>query len=205
MDHIVLGVLARFSGFNLRILRTLSGEDLLKYVSSSLKLLDSGRTRWVYTINTKRVLKLAKNSDGVVGNQAEVKYSGEKFAPKVIDHSENFDWVIAERVTPVTEGMLDSILKSRVGLNYYEFLTTIGSGLQGMTPSHSRPSGGRQKNRLLKEKSDALFEGNSWYRELCSFVLRLNLDPYELHPCNLGLNTLGSLVVTDLGPSFGKH
>jgi hypothetical protein len=188
--------------FSLDNLRMVSGKEALSYIKDNLKLLDnSGRTRIVFDLGSNRVLKFAKNSDGLVGNKEEVVNSSSRFTPTVVDYSKDFEWVVVEKLILPTESSMDTFLKSKIGLNYWGFLSVIGAGLGGKTPSHSKPTGNVKK---LKETHHRLVDSNLWYKDFCSFIIKMQLDPFELHLVNLGFNSKGDLVVLDLGPSKGK-
>jgi hypothetical protein len=146
-------------------------------------------------------VKVASDKAGFQGNQIEVSASGSKFAPIVWDYDPEFEWVLSERVLPVTDSMVDIIFRSRTGLGHWELSGVLWVGVRGLVPSHSKPVG---KIGPLKVKHKDLLRTNAWYREFLEFLIKFKIDPFELHAVNLGLSK-GNLVVLDLGPSFGTR
>ena len=201
---LALRVAARYllakSEFSLAELKGKHGGELNDYLSR-FKVVGDGRTRITYQVTSSKVVKVAQNDDGVRGNSIELSASGSRFAPKVWDFGTDLEWILSERVLPVTESMVDGIFRSRTGLGHWELSGVLWTGVKSKVPSHSKPVG---KIRPLKAKHDELMKTNAWYREFVGFLLRFKIDPFELHSINLGLSK-GNLVVLDLGPSFGSH
>lgn len=203
--NLVLRVAARYllsrRGFSLVELRSKHGGEIHDYLGSRFKIIGEGRTRVTYQVTSSKVVKVARNKAGIQGNQIEVSASESRFAPMVWDYDPEFEWVISERVLPVTDSMVDSIFRSRTGLGHWELSGVLWVGVRGKVPSHSKPV---DKIGPLKIKNEELLKTNAWYREFLEFLIKFKVDPFELHSVNLGLSK-GNLVVLDLGPSFGTR
>lgn len=114
--------LDNIENFDINHFKTLkSFNQRVKYCDERLKKISSGTSRIVYKINNK-VLKLAKNTKGIVQNKNEGdKYIQEHYdhiIAKVFDHDENYFWLISEYVTPVRKR--DFLTLYNINFNDYQ-------------------------------------------------------------------------------------
>lgn len=78
--------------------------DQLGYAKSHLRFLGSGATRSTFLLSSKNVLKIAKNSKGILDNKFEHMMSMDPkvqdIVAKVLQHNSKFTWIVSELVRP---------------------------------------------------------------------------------------------------------
>lgn len=68
-----------------------------------LRFMGRGTGRAVFTIadDAGAVLKVARNAMGRAQNEVEARTFDPEFTTTVLDHAENYDWILSERVIPM--------------------------------------------------------------------------------------------------------
>jgi hypothetical protein len=96
--------------FDLHQFRSLSLEEKVRFAESNLLKIGMGSSRLAFKISPKYVLKLARfpdhGDDGKIQNRNEMKFSSRlgvhPIVCKVVDHDQNFEWIISEIARPLT-------------------------------------------------------------------------------------------------------
>ena len=109
--------------FDLKEFKALkSSEEMIDYASNYLEFLGEGRARSVFVLNSKKVLKIAMNKNGIAQNSKEfIVYSGvgdTGIVTKIYDSDMMGRWIIAELARPLTSR---KEFKESTGLDWDEF------------------------------------------------------------------------------------
>lgn len=183
--------LVKAQRFDLHHMKTLKLSDLLNYADANLTLLGQGSTRNVYALN-RRVLKIARSSAGRRQNRIEAKKANCKgLKTQVFEVAPNYDWIITEKVKPLSGSKLVQRLKEEVGLSLTQLIKVVSFSIMAR----------QQPNLQYPQRKfhQALYGHNSWYTALVETVVNCDIDIYELHDQNWGLTDDNKLVLLDLG------
>lgn len=78
----------------------------VKYLTDlGFQKIDEGGTRSVFALSSELVIKIAHSLNRIFGNQNEFKnFQKTKsiFFPKIFDHSDDFSWIVSQRLVPYT-------------------------------------------------------------------------------------------------------
>jgi hypothetical protein len=171
--------------------------DVVDYASKNLKLLGKGTDRAVYDIGGNQILKVSVSGEQ---NYNEIKRwecinklpNHEKYFMQIFDWDrKNYQWIIAEKLTPVTsriqlEQIVQSLLQTKEEINYWEVI-------DGLLAEPKRIK------RLAPEFWEVV--GNStWFQEFSEIVRECGIPTSDFREQNMGIRpSTGELVVLDLG------
>lgn len=210
-------------GFDFKELNLLNGKELYDYCIDYLgePLGEPGSSRVVFEIDDYQVLKLAYGSDGQLQNKLEWEFSKKVNSPllvKTLYKSNNWNWIISERVIPCREIDFWKLLGIPYGPHskepqeeYSEYNT------KRITPSY-RPRDisfteirsamikllrGETEEILTKRKPEYdIIMNHPWFKELFKLCSKDGLDITDIGIPNLGLsirNNKPTIVILDSG------
>lgn len=86
---------------------------LIDYADSHLQFVGAGSSRNVYTLSSRKVLKIATSDKGLGQNEAEVDvFTNPKSKPivtRIYDYDPNYFWIISELIRPFENDKTDEI------------------------------------------------------------------------------------------------
>jgi hypothetical protein len=178
--------------FRFDVFKTLENEKQFEYADKNLRLLGQGSSRWVYLLNSKRVLKLAINNAGIEQNKNELTVSqnpiSKEFTTRVLANAPDVSWLVTELVKP-----LQSYDAGR-----REFLSLTGFKFSTMTDALYA-----SKNLLKNKKflQDVLRrDKNGFLRKLIRFVKSAGLEVEDISiPEQWGQTPDERIVLLDYG------
>lgn len=82
-----------------------SYEEKLNYATQNLELFETGSTRNIFVLDSSRLLKVARNEEGLIANNVESYYSRFEWdlLTKVLDYDSDFFWITSERYSKIDE------------------------------------------------------------------------------------------------------
>lgn len=157
----------------------------IRYCNINLPLVGKGGSRNAYRLSSKKALKIAKESTGIVQNENEfltLTYIKSKILPKIYNAGKDFSWMEVELVRPIYSWLEFEQLS---GIESEEFVYMMTKWKVYDFP----------KNELQRK-----YAGNEFLQELSKLVARTDQDTKEfLTRGNFGKNSDGRLVILDLG------
>lgn len=174
-------------------------QELIAELNKHFPRLGGGGTRDAFDIGGGKVLKIAFAVDFEVYQQNQNEWDishcgGTKFLTKVYEHAYNFNWIIVEKVDPITDQALSTLLSLKLGVkgvksvDSHKFRQLIERGLQRDFTS----SPGKIYLELRKY--------NQWFLEFTDTLIKCNIDHSDFKFDNWGIRpSTGELVVLDYG------
>lgn len=145
-----------------------SYEEKIDYAKSHLAIIgnETGDTRVCFALGQDKVLKLAKDEEGLISNNVEKHYSGTKWPMlvEVYDYDQDFFWIVCERWEPLDEGRFEKT--SGIGINklyqnlYVNRIWKLMSGATALSVENesSREFDGFLRDSRLNEFSKEILE-----------------------------------------------
>lgn len=183
--------------FRFDVFKTLENEEQFEYADKNLRLLGQGSSRWVYLLNSKRVLKLSINEKGDEQNKNELKISqnpiSQRFAARVLAHAPDMSWIVSELVKPLA--------------GREEFSSLTGVSFQAMTDTLYASRDLLKNKRSLQDVFQR--DKDKFLRDLIRFVKNADLYIYDLMlPEQWGRAPDGRVILLDYGVTpemWDKH
>lgn len=125
--------------------------EKIDYAKQHLELLGEGISRNVFVLDEKRVIKFAKNEDGIFENNVEKNYSDSNWErlARVLEYDEDFMWVVCEKSSPITEESFEQM----TGINMDDFYNHLYMHrMIKMMPSGDSPPSGYDLNLFIETK-----------------------------------------------------
>jgi len=175
-----------------------------------LQYLGIGSSRIAYALDSDRVVKIATNAAGLKQNELEV-FAGndpmvDAILARVLDYSDDFYWVVAERVTPLDE-MNIKMAEEMTGVTWSKVLDAVG--LPGRKEyDRTEPMAGIKVDLDSKSKvSSGCLGGDEFLDAVRTFVGRYKgmLLGDLTKVSSWGRNKRGCLVLLDYGITRKKY
>lgn len=178
-----------------QLLNKLSGDELLDRLKATLKVAGEGRSRIVFFLDDRRVLKVAINEWGFEQNESESRCTKEGVTPKIYAKSKTYEWLISERVKIANQSDIDDKLNDLLGIdNLDELKSIIWAG------SHEAwAAKDTVMHSSLSDLHDRMIKRSPWYKSLFDLIYECDTDLDEIRYDNVGLNSKGDIVVLDTG------
>lgn len=118
--------------FNFSYFKTLQSHDqILDYISSRLPIIGEGTTRVVFAVNTHRVIKVAKNTNGYLQNAAELEMYTNPYSSKVVTKINNVGqvgtnlvWLSCDLLKPI---QTEEEFEKKSGLCWKTYIRAISA------------------------------------------------------------------------------
>lgn len=113
--------------------------EMLRYLDATLRMQQAGvgSSRRAYRINSRKVIKIAMNSQGIAQNKAEIEtYTDPEAKPlmaKIFDYHDKFLWLEVEHLQKVD----NKTFKMDTGIYFYDFCDCISGVLLDNEPIES--------------------------------------------------------------------
>lgn len=157
-----------------------------------------GAFREVYKISEDLILKLVLESGDTIQNRQEKKNSdclGPQFAIKVLDHDENFLWIVEEKVNTLKKQEFVAKFAEAVGVKLSNQIEDIAWIIQAIVSN--TVSNKKQQSRHADIAKQ--FKRSPWFISLIDGLKGCNTDSEDFHHANWGVRSNGDLVLIDLG------
>lgn len=188
--------------FHLMDVSTASGM-MIRYASDYLDRLDPttgediSSSRAVFTLSSKKVLKIAKNTKGLAQNEAErsisEKSSSDSPIARVYESDPRGYWIVSDLVRPLKRGE-ETEFMSRTGVDWDEFVSDLSSTIK----SGARAAGSKLREdapeftRSVYELADKPFSGGGNRQNRLNFGDLARIDHW-------GVTSGGRVVLLDYG------
>jgi hypothetical protein len=190
----------------------------IQEIGYKLKQIGDGTTRNVYDLGRNLVLKLAKYPNNSISNLKEVdsyQCLGKEYAAQIVDFdTENYYWLVMERVKTITAREFQSKLTELIGFPLTpediasRFKTVISKevyvvGGYYYLPQVLQPGryhSGTERGRGLRQLHGLLCGHSSWFKEFNNRLVKCRIMAGDLGFGNFGLRlSTDELVLLDYG------
>lgn len=164
-----------------------------------------GDFRYAWPLDENKVLKLAKNLEGVEQNKLEYKNSqcmGSKYAVQVLDHHHQFYWLIEERLGQLEDNEFYAAINKKLGTNFGDrVMMPSGISIDSTLVIIGIIIDMVQKRRRAKyQEFYPYFENSEWFLGLVGVLEGCTVGYHDFHSGNWGIRpSTGELVILDLG------
>lgn len=183
--------------------------EAMQIAAKNVGLIFGGRgtSRAVFMLDDRRVLKLAINEKGIEQNKLEA-FSGqdpavEKILAQVFKYSDEFIWLISEKVTPMTS---EKEFEEKTGIEWNELRATLGAKEKKELESTAKPAAKKKFEKSPAPGGDCL-KGQAFIDYMKAFTDRYPgmLIGDILKTESWGTTASGCAVLLDYGITQKKH
>ena len=137
-----------------------------------------GSSRIVFDLGNNTVVKLARNQKGVEQNKLEI-FAGkdpqvDKILAHVLDHSDEYAWIVAEKVKPLLDSD-GSLAEKMIGIPWNEVRKLVGqspSESEDMTVQQVKGKQNKKQDETPEKTSSNCLKGQEFLDHLTRFLER---------------------------------
>ena len=175
----------------------------------NLKLSGEGSSRIVFDIKNNRVVKIARNNKGIEQNKLEASAGRdpqvERILASVWEFSDDFSWVVADKVEPLENGD-GAIAEKIVGISWNEVRDLVSAGANKENAVTSIEGGETKTKKTSGKPGVGCLKEDSFLSALDYFMTRYEgLLPGDIAKLSSwGITEKGCLVLLDYGITIKK-
>jgi hypothetical protein len=133
-----------------------SYDEKINYANGHLEIIsnETGDTRVCFLLNEDKILKLAKDEEGLISNNVEKYYSDTKWSKlvEVFDYDQDFFWIVCERSEPIDEERFEKITGIDIDKFYQNlYVNRIWKFMSGATGIQEQKESDTEFDGFLRE------------------------------------------------------